>query len=257
MPRASSPADLVPGTLEMLILQTLTIQAMHGYAIDQWIEQRANQLLEAGNRAMQRGITRPAREAGAKNRLLLVEATAVSVLGGLVGLLTAAWMLQAMSHFVIPGSIRLDVYGSPLPWEEALSAHGGETPFVCLHGMVAADEMPRRLASASALLLLQPDPAHAPYIAGKLYEYLGARRPVVAALPAGCEAERLLRDYGDGRLVRPLSVEALEVVLSALLAQHRAAGLQGASVPRGRVEPLTRREQSRRLARVFDEVTRS
>ena len=33
MPRVSSSPDLVPGTLEMLILQTLTIQPMHGYAI--------------------------------------------------------------------------------------------------------------------------------------------------------------------------------------------------------------------------------
>lgn len=33
MPRRSSSADLVPGTLEMLILQTLTIQPLHGYAI--------------------------------------------------------------------------------------------------------------------------------------------------------------------------------------------------------------------------------
>lgn len=43
---AGSPAaDLVPGTLEMLILQTLTIQPMHGYAIAKHIADRSRDVL--------------------------------------------------------------------------------------------------------------------------------------------------------------------------------------------------------------------
>jgi PadR family transcriptional regulator, regulatory protein PadR len=39
----NSPSDELPkGTLDMLILQTLTAQSMHGYAIAQHIEQRSN-----------------------------------------------------------------------------------------------------------------------------------------------------------------------------------------------------------------------
>jgi len=45
MPRSSSPTDLVPGTLEMLILQTLTIQPMHGYAIGRHIADRSQDVL--------------------------------------------------------------------------------------------------------------------------------------------------------------------------------------------------------------------
>jgi PadR family transcriptional regulator PadR len=38
MPRATTgPSELLPGTLDMLILQTLTVQPMHGYAIAQHI----------------------------------------------------------------------------------------------------------------------------------------------------------------------------------------------------------------------------
>jgi transcriptional regulator len=45
MARSSSPADLVPGTLEMLILQTLTIQPMHGYAIARHIADQSHDVL--------------------------------------------------------------------------------------------------------------------------------------------------------------------------------------------------------------------
>lgn len=45
MPRRSSSADLVPGTLEMLILQTLTIQPLHGYAIAKHIADRSRDVL--------------------------------------------------------------------------------------------------------------------------------------------------------------------------------------------------------------------
>jgi PadR family transcriptional regulator PadR len=45
MTRTPSPAALVPGTLEMLILQTLTIQPMHGYAIAKHIADRSHDVL--------------------------------------------------------------------------------------------------------------------------------------------------------------------------------------------------------------------
>jgi transcriptional regulator len=43
MPR--NPADFLPGTLESLILKTLTGRAMHGYGIARWIEDTTDQAL--------------------------------------------------------------------------------------------------------------------------------------------------------------------------------------------------------------------
>src|SRR5258705_12947977 len=37
--------DLVPGTLDMLILKTLTVQAMHGYGIAQHIQRLSERVL--------------------------------------------------------------------------------------------------------------------------------------------------------------------------------------------------------------------
>ncbi len=46
MPRPSaSKAELVPGTLDMLILQTLTVQPLHGYAVAQHIERLSESVL--------------------------------------------------------------------------------------------------------------------------------------------------------------------------------------------------------------------
>lgn len=41
----ASGAELVPGTLEMLILQTVTIQPLHGYAIAKHIASRSHDVL--------------------------------------------------------------------------------------------------------------------------------------------------------------------------------------------------------------------
>ena len=45
MPK-SSRSDLVPGTLDMLILHTLTLGALHGYAIAQHIEKLSDSVLQ-------------------------------------------------------------------------------------------------------------------------------------------------------------------------------------------------------------------
>jgi PadR family transcriptional regulator, regulatory protein PadR len=42
---ARNPADFLPGTLESLILKTLTRGAMHGYGVARWIEDATDQAL--------------------------------------------------------------------------------------------------------------------------------------------------------------------------------------------------------------------
>jgi transcriptional regulator len=45
MPK-SSRSELVPGTLDMLVLHTLTLGALHGYAIAQHIEKLSDSVLQ-------------------------------------------------------------------------------------------------------------------------------------------------------------------------------------------------------------------
>jgi len=45
MPILPTRSDLLPGTLAMLVLKTLTVDTMHGYAIAQHIERLSNDVL--------------------------------------------------------------------------------------------------------------------------------------------------------------------------------------------------------------------
>jgi PadR family transcriptional regulator PadR len=46
MVRAAAKNELLPGTLDMLILQTLTRGAMHGYGIAQYIQEISDEVLQ-------------------------------------------------------------------------------------------------------------------------------------------------------------------------------------------------------------------
>ena len=46
MSKADARSELLPGTLEMLILKTLTLGAMHGYGIAQHIQQISRDVLQ-------------------------------------------------------------------------------------------------------------------------------------------------------------------------------------------------------------------
>src|SRR5215471_850267 len=46
MPKSSSRRELVPGTLDMLVLHTLSLGPLHGYAIAQHIEKLSEDVLQ-------------------------------------------------------------------------------------------------------------------------------------------------------------------------------------------------------------------
>lgn len=46
MPPSDPRSDLLPGTLDMLVLRTLTLGPLHGYAISQHIAKVSNQVLQ-------------------------------------------------------------------------------------------------------------------------------------------------------------------------------------------------------------------
>jgi transcriptional regulator len=56
MPRA--PTDLLYGTLDMLILESLAWKSMHGYAISTWIRQRSDGALEIDDAALYKALHR-------------------------------------------------------------------------------------------------------------------------------------------------------------------------------------------------------
>lgn len=154
-----------------------------------------------------------------------------------------------------PGSLRLLVYGDPQPWRRALELLGaGHPSWIELVGNVSPEDAQNAIWGASALLLPAPHRRFRPIVLGKLFSYLGSRRPILGVVPPGSEMEDLIRRAGDGRLVPEWDVDGIRLRLEALLKEHRAGRLQAPMVPEKRVAPFTRKARAGDLARVLGEA---
>jgi len=56
--RSAKQNDFLPGTLDMLILQTLTHEPLHGYGIAQFIRRRSEEVLQVGEGSLYPALQR-------------------------------------------------------------------------------------------------------------------------------------------------------------------------------------------------------
>jgi glycosyltransferase involved in cell wall biosynthesis len=125
-----------------------------------------------------------------------------------------------------------------------------ETGFIPFRRALAAQR------SADALLLLIP---HAngrgdSVLSGKVFEYLAARRPVLAAVPPGGAAAALVRSAGAGEVVDSDDTAAQSHALEAMIDRHRNGGLADIDMPPGLAEGMSRRARAEELAKVLHGV---
>ncbi|MBP7933341.1 MAG: glycosyltransferase [Phycisphaerae bacterium] len=178
----------------------------------------------------------------------------VLVHGGLSGgNRTARWLIQAMgilckAGVLSPASFRYVSYGSGGPEEHEAAVAGGVADMVEFRGSRSHKEVLSAVKGAGALLLIVGS-GHETSIPGKLYEYLGAGRPVIMAGAPDCAAADVIRETGVGRVVALNDVEGLADCLRDLvlgrLASHR---------DEGRVRAYESRSISRRLADLLRSV---
>jgi PadR family transcriptional regulator PadR len=55
---AATPLDLMQGTLDVLVLRTLTQGTMHGYAVSRWVRERTNGVLEIEDAPLYKALHR-------------------------------------------------------------------------------------------------------------------------------------------------------------------------------------------------------
>jgi glycosyltransferase involved in cell wall biosynthesis len=151
-----------------------------------------------------------------------------------------------------PGAIRLKVFGAPERWRAAAASRHFE--WLELAGFVPPDVARSAIASASANLLLRPGEQHREYVAAKLMEYLGARRPILAVVDPNGEMATLGRRYGDVQLVPEYCEDSVAQAVEQLLARQRSGALNRPARPHRPLEELTRRTQASRLATVLDSL---
>jgi hypothetical protein len=122
----------------------------------------------------------------------------------------------------LEGRIELQLAGDLTPSDRAVSERH---EFVRELGLRSYDETVRLLRGADLLFLPMhnvPDGVRAGLIPYKTYDYLGAQRPILAAVPDG-DVRDMLGMLPNATLVRPDDVDAMTGALRERLAAKRAA----------------------------------
>ncbi len=116
------------------------------------------------------------------------------------------------------------------------------------------------LNSDVLLLIVDESPLSAEIVPGKVFEYIGARKPIMAFAREGAAAE-ILRKTGSGFVISPGDVEGAAFRVSKLyedfLRGGRSAGNSGTFVVNEEeVGQFERKEATRKLAALFTKIVR-
>jgi glycosyltransferase involved in cell wall biosynthesis len=125
--------------------------------------------------------------------------------------------------------------------------------------VIARVPRPRALdlqRNSEALLLLLPEAGGRGQgvPSGKIYEYLAAKRPILAAVPPDGVAAELVRRADAGVVVAPDDVGALRAALSGLRTSWQAGALDGTRLSPELSERLSRRARSREFADLLESL---
>jgi glycosyltransferase involved in cell wall biosynthesis len=106
---------------------------------------------------------------------------------------------------------------------------------------------------SDVLLLLIPENERG-VLSAKVFEYLAAERPILAAVPHEGEAAALIRQTGAGTVVAPDDVEGIRAALGDFEARWRAGELAATPLSPEWRKRLSRRARAEELAAVLGEV---
>lgn len=110
---------------------------------------------------------------------------------------------------------------------------------------------------SEALLLLLPEAGErgAPVLPGKIFEYLAAERPILAAVPTTGAAANLIREADAGIVVAPDDVDGIREALIGLEARWRAGQLNGRPLRPELRERISRRARVEELSELLLRTT--
>ncbi len=109
---------------------------------------------------------------------------------------------------------------------------------------------------SDALLLLIPEAGGRGQgvLSGKVFEYLAAERPILAAVPPDGAAADLIRETGAGVVAPADDADALYGALTGLVERWRAGTLDGSPLSEEWRDRLSRRARVEELAQLLGEV---
>jgi glycosyltransferase involved in cell wall biosynthesis len=154
--------------------------------------------------------------------------------------------LDAVARFV--GDFR----SSDREWADSLGL-GDRLELV---GYVPRAESLRLQRDSEALLLLVPEAGGRGkgVLSGKVFEYLAARRPILAVVPPDGVAAELVRETGAGAVVAPDDVHGMREALVELHTRFANGGLPEVELSAHDEERLSRRARVEEMAALIEEV---
>lgn len=162
--------------------------------------------------------------------------------------------VKRLKDMAAPGleRLRVDMAGFP----PGPAAEFGVQDHVFEHGQVTHSTALRLMTQADLLYLPLPTGFYAQAaLPGKLFEYIGSGRPILAVSPPGSEVARVIGDVGGGRQILPDDVESLAAVLGDLCGGRSLTGFT-AQRPE-RLAAYTRAATAAQMARLLDRAVAS
>ena len=184
----------------------------------------------------------------------------ITYTGSLYGRRNPRTLLAAVKNLRAAGIISPDnfkiVFAGRFGAEvQAMFAEKGLQGLVEMKGYLPHDQSIGLLLQSDLLALIVDDSDLSDEIVpGKVFEYIGARRPIIAFATEGAAA-RIIRDTGTGLVVAPNDVDAAESVLSSAVASKMRGERLGFFSPREQViKEFERKEAARKLSEIFNEI---
>jgi glycosyltransferase involved in cell wall biosynthesis len=157
-------------------------------------------------------------------------------------------ILEALAGSDVDASLRFvgDFRAADREWAASL----GLEDRLELHPYLPRREVLAMQKDSEALLLLIPESGGRGrgVLSAKVFEYLAAERPILAAVPPDGAAADLIRLTGTGTVVAPDDVEGLRAALVQLEADYRGGRLNGTPLAPDLRERLSRRKRAEELA---------
>ena len=152
-----------------------------------------------------------------------------------------------------PTAIKVRSFGPTRYWlDRDVKEHGLEM-IVAQHGVVPREEALAKQRESQVLLLLNwNDPREKGVYSGKVFEYLAARRPILAIGGPNGVVSELLEETGAGVHVK--DVAELKESLRNWYKEYQATGQVGYHGKEERIARYSHREMARKFAQVLNEV---
>jgi glycosyltransferase involved in cell wall biosynthesis len=156
---------------------------------------------------------------------------------------------------VAGADVQLKIVGEPDAYAQEAVSRLGLASVTRFTGFVSHGEaLAEQVDSSLLLLILHGDRSNAGHVPGKLYEYLGARRPVLALVPADFEAARIVGEAGAGVTVEATDAAGIERCLLDSYAAYKSGADGGAC--RGDLSAYERKAGAERLADILSALAR-